>query len=146
MRDTREECVSTTGRLVGQISKFDITKASQEDIANSLQRDGRVVISGGILFDLVSAKLTPSAVELVSRIADVMKQNPYLNVDVVGHTDNTGDFNYNIKLSERRANAIVNLLTKDGVANNRLAGLGVGSLSPIAPNDTLRKGAQKIDA
>jgi len=58
---------------IGQISKFDITKASQEDIANSLQRDGRVVISGGILFDFDSAKLTPSAVELVSRIADVMK-------------------------------------------------------------------------
>lgn len=55
---------------------------------------------------------------------------------MVGHTDNTGDFNYNIKLSERRANAIVNLLVKDGVANNRLAGVGVGSLSPIAPNDT----------
>ena len=121
---------------IGQISKFDITRASQEDIAAALQRDGRVVISGGILFDFDSAKLTPSAEEVGNKIADVMKQNPDLKVAVVGHTDNTGDFKYNIKLSERRANAIVNLLVKDGVAANRLAGVGVGSLSPIASNDT----------
>ena len=126
----------TTAGKIGQISKFDINTASEKDIADALEKDGRVIISGGILFDFDSAKLTPSAVELASRVADVMKQNPNFKIAVVGHTDNTGDFNYNIKLSERRANAIVNQLVKDGVAKNRLAGVGVGQLSPIASNYT----------
>lgn len=127
---------------IGEIAKFDITAASSEDIANALQRDGKVVISGGILFETDSAKLTSSAVDLVSKIANVMIQNPNLKVAVVGHTDSTGDFNYNIKLSERRANAIVNQLVKDGVASNRLAGVGVGPLSPVATNDTVEGRAQ----
>lgn len=128
--------------MMGQVSKFDINTASEEDIANALQADGRVVISGGILFEFDSAKINPSAMELVSRIADVMKQNPNLNVAVVGYTDNTGNFNYNIKLSQRRANTIVDQLVKDGVATNRLAGVGVGPLNPIASNDTEEGRAQ----
>ena len=72
----------------------------------------------------------------------MMKQNPDLKVAVVGHTDSTGDFNYNLKLSERRAKAMVEALVKDGVAANRLAGVGVGPLSPVAPNDTPEGRAQ----
>jgi outer membrane protein OmpA-like peptidoglycan-associated protein len=127
---------------IGEIAKFDITAASPEDIGNALQRDGKVVISGGILFETDSAKLTPGAMDIATKIANVMMQNPNLKVAVVGHTDSTGDFNYNIKLSERRANAIVNQLVKDGVASNRLAGVGVGSLSPVATNDTAEGRAQ----
>ncbi|HEX3035613.1 MAG TPA: OmpA family protein [Thermodesulfobacteriota bacterium] len=127
---------------IGELSKFDITTASPEEIANALQRDGRVVISGGILFETDSARLTPSAVDLVKRLADVMMRNPDLKVAVVGHTDSTGDFKYNIKLSEQRADAIVNQLVEDGVAANRLAGVGVGPLSPVATNDTVEGRAQ----
>jgi OOP family OmpA-OmpF porin len=128
--------------LMGQVSKFDINTASEEDIADALQRDGRVVISGGILFEFNSAKITPSAMELVGKLAGVMNQHPNLNVAVVGYTDNTGNFNYNIKLSQRRANAIVDQLVKDGISANRLAGVGVGPLNPIAPNDTPEGRAQ----
>ena len=128
--------------LMGQVSKFDITEASEEEIANALQRDGRVIISGGILFQFDSANITPSAMELVGRLADVMKQHPNLNVAVVGYTDNTGNFDYNIKLSKRRADAIVNQLVKDGIPANRLAGVGVGPLNPIASNDTPEGRAQ----
>jgi OOP family OmpA-OmpF porin len=132
---------STTGKI-GEMSKFDITAASSEDIAKALKKDGRVAISGGILFETDSAMLAPSASNLVSRLSDVMKRNPNLKVAVVGHTDNTGDFKYNIQLSQRRANAMVEALVKDGVAPNRLTGVGVGPLSPIASNDTAEGRAQ----
>ena len=122
--------------LMGSVSKFDINTASEEDIATALQTDGRVVISGGILFEFDSAKINPNAMQLVDKLAGVMKQYPNLNVAVVGYTDNTGNFNYNIKLSQRRANSIVEQLVRDGVSANRLAGVGVGPLSPIATNDT----------
>jgi OOP family OmpA-OmpF porin len=132
---------ATTGKI-GQVSKFDIATASPKDIAKALQKDGKVVISGGILFQTDSAKLSPTAENLVTRIADTMKQNPDLKVAVVGHTDNTGNFNYNIRLSERRAKSMVDALVKDGVAADRLAAVGVGPLSPVATNDTAEGRAQ----
>ena len=125
---------STTGKI-GHMSKFDATRASEEDIADALKKDGRVAISGGILFETNSAKLAPSADNLISRVAGVMKKNPNLKVAVVGHTDNTGDFKYNLQLSERRAKAFVDAVVKAGVGPDRLAAVGVGPLSPVASND-----------
>jgi outer membrane protein OmpA-like peptidoglycan-associated protein len=127
---------------VGQVSKFDISKASTDDIAKALEKDGKVVISGGALFETDSAKLAPSATDLVKRISEVMKKNPNLKISVVGHTDNTGDYNYNIQLSERRAKAFADALVKDGVAANRLTAVGVGPQSPVATNDTPEGRAQ----
>ncbi|MCK5709741.1 MAG: OmpA family protein [Deltaproteobacteria bacterium] len=121
---------------IGQMSKFDINQASEQEIYTALYRDGSVAISGGILFAFDSAKINPGAEAIVAKIAGMMEQHPTLELAVVGYTDNTGDFNYNIKLSERRANAIVNQLVKDGVARDRLAGVGVGPLNPIASNST----------
>jgi len=121
---------------IGQMSKFDINQASEQEIYTALQRDGSVAISGGILFAFDSAKINPGAEAIVAKIAGMMEQNPTLELAVVGYTDNTGDFNYNIKLSERRANAIVNQLVKNGVSKDRLAGVGVGPLNPIASNAT----------
>ena len=132
---------STTGKI-GQMSKFDITKASTEDIADALKKDGRVAISGGILFQTDSAKLAPGAGDLVTRLADVMKKHPELKVAVVGNTDTTGDFKYNLQLSERRARAFVDALVKAGIAPDRLAAVGVGPLSPVASNDTEEGRAQ----
>ncbi len=121
---------------IGQMSKFDINQASEQEIYTALQRDGSVAISGGILFAFDSAKINPGAEAIVAKIAGMMEQNPTLELAVVGYTDNTGDFNYNLGLSKRRADAIVNQLVKEGVARDRLAGVGVGPLNPIASNAT----------
>ena len=126
---------ATPGKI-GEVSKFDVATASPDDIKKALEKDGKVVLSGGILFETDSAKLAPSAADLVSRISEVMKNNPDLKISVVGHTDSTGDYNYNVKLSERRAKAFADALVKDGIAANRLTGVGVGPQSPIASNDT----------
>ncbi|WP_243358045.1 OmpA family protein [Fundidesulfovibrio terrae] len=127
---------------IGEMSKFDIATASPDEIAEALEKDGKVVISGGVLFETDSAKLAPSTGDLVRRIANVMKKNPNLKISVVGHTDSTGDYNYNVKLSERRAKAFVAALIQDGVAANRLTGVGVGPQSPVATNDTAEGRAQ----
>ena len=121
---------------IGQMEKFDINQASEQEIYTALQRDGSVAISGGILFAFDSAKINPSAEAIVAKIADMLEQHPSLELAVVGYTDNTGDFNYNLGLSKKRADAIVNQLMKEGVASHRLAGVGVGPLNPIASNAT----------
>ncbi|TFG75119.1 MAG: OmpA family protein [Thermodesulfobacteriales bacterium] len=121
---------------IGQMSKFDINQASEQEIYTALYRDGSVAISGGILFAFDSAKINPGAEAIVAKIAGMMGQHPTLELAVVGYTDNTGDFNYNLGLSKRRADAIVNQLVKEGVSRDRLAGVGVGPLNPIASNAT----------
>jgi len=121
---------------IGQMSKFDINRASEQEIYTALQRDGSVAISGGILFAFDSAKINPGAEAIAAKIAGMLEQHPTLELAVVGYTDNTGDFKYNLGLSTRRADAIVNLLVKEGVARDRLAGVGVGPLNPIASNST----------
>lgn len=121
---------------IGQMSTFDINVASEQEIYTALHRDGSVAISGGILFAFDSAKVNPGAQAIADKIAGMMEQHPTLELAVVGYTDNTGDFNYNLGLSKRRADAIVNLLVKEGIARDRLAGVGVGPLNPIAPNTT----------
>jgi len=71
-----------------------------------------------------------------------MKKNPDLKVAVVGYTDNTGDFKYNLQLSQRRAKSLVDALIAGGVASDRLAAVGVGPLNPVATNDTTEGRAQ----
>ena len=95
-----------------------------------------MAISGGILFAFDSAKVNPGAQAIVAKIAGMMEDHPTLELAVVGYTDNTGDFKYNLGLSKRRADAIVSELVTDGIARDRLAGVGVGPLNPIAPNTT----------
>ena len=98
---------------IGQMSKFNINEASEQEIYTALYRDGSVAISGGILFAFDSAKVNPGAEAIASKIAGMMEQHPTLELAVVGYTDNTGDFNYNLGLSKRRADSHDLLNLKD---------------------------------
>ena len=69
-------------------------------------------------------------------VANNLNQYPNSTVQVIGHTDNTGDAGYNQTLSERRANAVSNILAADGVASGRLRSIGQGENAPVASNLT----------
>ncbi len=108
--------------------------------ANSLARDisstGHASVYG-IYFDFNKANLKPESEPTLKEIAKLLKQNPKLNLYVVGHTDNVGKINYNMKLSRARAEAVVKALaTKYGVSQNRLQPYGVGPLVPVSSNET----------
>jgi hypothetical protein len=135
---------SKTSGLLGRMSKFDITTASPDDIEKALKEDGHVAISGGILFETDSAKLAPSAADVVTRIADMMKKDPNLKLAVVGRTDNTGGFNYNL-FAQRCAQAMVDALRRDGIAADRLPGSVSGRSARLRP--TIRsRGARRTGA
>jgi OOP family OmpA-OmpF porin len=69
-------------------------------------------------------------------IAKLLKKESGLKVNVVGHTDNVGAMDNNMKLSQARGEAVVKtLVTKYAIAADRLKGYGVGSLAPVASND-----------
>jgi OmpA-OmpF porin, OOP family len=121
----------------GSTTAYDVTQGAEaEDIAEALERDGRVALQGGLVFQTDSATLSPQGLDAAARIAEAMQQNPALTVAVVGHTDSTGDFRYNLALSERRAQSMVDAIVANGVALERLAPVGVGPIFPAAPNET----------
>ncbi|MBW1788994.1 MAG: OmpA family protein [Deltaproteobacteria bacterium] len=91
---------------------------------------------GTLLFAFDSSAIKPGATQALGEAIDVLKRNPGLNVEVQGHTDNIGKPEYNQKLSERRAQAVVEYLVKGGIDRNRLKAVGYGSSQPVATNDT----------
>lgn len=121
---------------VANVQTFDLGTADPVQVGDALLNDGRVIIRG-ITFDTDSAELTGSGYASVTRLGAVMEAFPELTLAVVGHTDDTGAFDYNLDLSQRRAESIVSALQTDfDIAGERLAAVGVGELSPVASNDT----------
>lgn len=105
-------------------------------MAKDIAATGRVALYG-IYFDTDKADLKPESGPTLQEIAELLKQDPALKVYVVGHTDNVGGFDYNMRLSQRRAASVVdNLTTKHGIQPARLKAAAVGLLAPVAPNDT----------
>lgn len=89
-----------------------------------------------IMFEVNQAKLKPESMREINRIALLMKENPQIAFDVVGHTDSQGSKRENDELSLRRAEAIVTALEKQGISSSRLTAVGKGSQEPIADNRT----------
>jgi OOP family OmpA-OmpF porin len=90
----------------------------------------------GVNFDYDKSTLRPDAVEILNQAIDILKRYPDLKVEVAGHTDSRGTDAYNQKLSERRAKAVYDYLTSNGVDASRLVGPnGYGESRPIAPNE-----------
>ena len=90
----------------------------------------------GITFATDSANVAPQFRPTLNEVAAVLQEYPNTYVDVYGHTDSTGSDAYNQGLSERRASAVANYLTSQGVASARLGTRGFGETQPIASNET----------
>lgn len=115
-----------TGKIV-----FVDASAMQAAIGSS----GRVALYG-ILFDTDKADIKPESKATLEEIAKFMRANPKLNLVVAGHTDAQGAFDYNVGLSQRRAQAVVAaLVNQHGIAAKRLTPFGAGMAAPVASND-----------
>lgn len=121
--------------LEKQVMKQEVV-ASAEVMGNDINATGHVSIYG-IYFDTGKADLKPESDAAIAEIAKLLQNDAALNVYVVGHTDNVGSFDSNLKLSKDRAEAVARELAgKHGVATGRLKAHGVSSLAPVASNDS----------
>ncbi len=100
-----------------------------------LASEGKIV-TYAITFETGKADLKPESVVEINRVAKLMQEHTDLNFEVQGHCDNTGSDAINDPLSQKRAEAIVDALVKQGIDKSRLSAVGKGSHSPIAPNTT----------
>ncbi len=89
-----------------------------------------------IVFETNSDQLTAFSFIELDRLVELLAKNPRLKVEVSAHTDNVGSDAYNTKLSERRAQSVVNYLTEKGIKPEALIAKGYGESKPIAANDT----------
>jgi outer membrane protein OmpA-like peptidoglycan-associated protein len=109
---------------------------SASEIEKSIAESGRVTLYG-ILFDFNKSDIKDESRPALDEIAKFLEADPERKLHVVGHTDAVGSFDFNLKLSKARANAVVSELVKTyGIAAGRLKGNGVGMLAPIATNGT----------
>ena len=110
--------------------------ADAKFMADGISATGHVAIYG-IYFDFNKSDVKPESEPALSEIAKLLTGTPNLKVFIVGHTDNVGGVDYNMKLSQARADAVVKVLTtKHKVNPQSLKAYGVGQLTPVAPNKT----------
>jgi outer membrane protein OmpA-like peptidoglycan-associated protein len=89
-----------------------------------------------VLFDFDSAEIKTEAHPMLNEAVVILKKNSKIKVEVDGHTDNIGPAEYNMMLSERRANAVMKYFVDNGVEAERLTVKGFGLTKPAASNDT----------
>ena len=111
-----------------------------ESIAGGDSYPGKVIpdpeeeyyVLNSVFFDFDDYNLNDSARQEVDRIYSVMNRYPDLRLEVTGHTDARGDAEYNLALSERRAESVANYLIQKGIDPERLISRGLGESAPIA--------------
>lgn len=94
-----------------------------------------------IQFDYNSAVIQPQSFAVLESLADILDRYPRIWLEVQGHTDSIGGESFNQILSEKRANAVVDFLVKQGVEAKRLRPRGLGLSQPLATNETPEKRA-----
>lgn len=104
----------------------------------SIQRSQDVLMAtfkSEVFFDFNSSILKPGAYVELDRVANVLNQYPQTNVQIQGHTDSVGNEQYNMQLSQRRADAVKTYLMQRQVDPRRLTAIGLGESQPISSND-----------
>jgi OOP family OmpA-OmpF porin len=110
-------------------------------MGNELKAAGRTVVPG-IYFDTGSAVIKPESGPAIDQMVKLLKGSPALKVFIVGHTDNVGTLDANLKLSSDRAASLVKALAAKGIDAARLKPAGVGPYSPVASNRDEKSRAQ----
>ena len=106
------------------------------DLRHRLLSEGKFSTSG-ILFGVNSANIRPASYGVIKDIAKVLNENPEVQVKIVGHTDADGDENSNLALSQKRADAVKQVLSEEfGVGMSRMQTEGKGESEPVDSNDT----------
>ena len=101
----------------------------------ALDTDGKVALYG-ILFDYDKASLQQTSSKQLQEVLTLLVNNPDLSLEIQGHTDSDGSAAYNLQLSQKRAESVLQYLLLFGIDSSRVQAIGYGETMPVAPNDT----------
>jgi len=97
---------------------------------------GLIVNMSDVLFDTAQYSLRPGAREKLAKVAGIIMSHPGLKIEVEGHTDSVGGDDYNMRLSENRANSVRGYLVQQGTVPDNVTAQGFGKTMPVADNAT----------
>lgn len=129
----------TAGAIIGQQMDRQAQELEEELEGARVERVGEgiaIAFDSAILFAFDSAELSNVARENLSNLAESLQKYPNTNVTIIGHTDSVGSAEYNMRLSQRRAESAASYLATQGTNRNRLTTVGRGLNEPIASNET----------
>jgi outer membrane protein OmpA-like peptidoglycan-associated protein len=124
------------GNIANQI------KPKTIDVPLAEIKKGESMVLRNIFFETNEFRLRPESTQELERLVKMMQENPSIQIEISGHTDNVGSEGLNQRLSENRAKAVYDFLIHRGISSNRLKYAGYGMSRPIAPNDTEEGRAQ----
>jgi outer membrane protein OmpA-like peptidoglycan-associated protein len=129
---------SFTARLTVRDAKGNTCEngVSYATAAEFIPTPEKPLVLRGVNFATAKALLVGDSKQLLDRVAESLMEHPDVRVEVAGHCDSQGSDEFNLKLSDLRANAVRNYLIERGVAADRLVARGYGETQPIADNDT----------
>jgi outer membrane protein OmpA-like peptidoglycan-associated protein len=116
--------------------QIDTLQRQLENLQLRQTESGVVVTLGDVLFSSGQAQLVEGARTSLEEVVDLLQTEPDKKIRVEGHTDSRGDAEANLKLSEQRAQAVVDALVSMGVDKSRITAMGMGEDFPIDSNET----------
>ena len=131
-----------TGTGIGYMmdrQEQDMRNALAQSEAIAVEREGNVLaltFKSDFTFAVNSSTLRSGLYAELDRVAQVLAAYPQTTILVAGHTDSSGSDEYNMKLSQQRADSVKNALVQRGVDPQRISAVGYGEGQPIADNDT----------
>ena len=149
--DLQKQLEAEKKALAEERAKAEARQAEAMNKLNELQskliqvtKDARGIIlsMSDILFDVNKATLKADLKTSLAKVAGILSVYQQFNVSIEGNTDNTGSAEHNMKLSQQRADNVMNFLVEQGIDANRLTAKGLGMSMPIADNST-KEGRQK---
>lgn len=117
------------------IGGFWFAQAEKLEIEEEKIEVGQTVELKNVFFEFNKSALLPDSYTELNKVADFLKDNPTVEIELAGHTDNVGASDYNMDLSEKRAQSVKEYLVAQGISENRLSAKGYGMTKPVAPND-----------
>ena len=124
------------------VAQADTLRRQLENLQLRQTESGVVVTLGDVLFESGETQLREEAMESLVEVVDLLQSEPDKEIKIEGHTDSTGNAEANLRISQQRADSVLNALVSLGVAAERVTSAGMGQDFPIASNDTEEGRAQ----
>ncbi len=131
--DNEDKCPNKAENFNGFMDDDGCPDESKESEA---LRRGEALVLPDITFESGKAVLSLNAKKVLERVYESLKSNPAIEVEIRGYTDSVGSAGNNLRLSQRRAEAVKDYLVDKGIAFGRLRAIGYGEANPIASNNT----------
>ncbi len=133
--------IGTADGFIAQSENFDFNNITSSRIIHKDLKmipidSGETVIFNNIFFDFDRTVLKTASYPELERVLNLLKNKDIESMEISGHTDSTGDEKYNLSLSGRRANSVMNYFLTNGISKSRIEAKAYGEQTPISPNDS----------